>query len=95
MVKGVNKRVIEVNQTGNKFFEKIVFYITPEYSDASVEDIKRATDGFGFALRESMGAVEVPNLRNRYKAKKRKKIISFAALGCVLAITVYILLRIL
>ena len=27
MVKGVNKRVIEVNNTGNKFFEKIVFYV--------------------------------------------------------------------
>ena len=35
MVKGVSKRIIEVNNTGNKFFEKIVIYVTPEYGNLS------------------------------------------------------------
>ena len=33
MVKGVSKTVIVVNNTGNKFFEKIVFYVSPEYGN--------------------------------------------------------------
>ena len=35
MVKGVNKTIIEVNNTGSKFFEKIVFYVTPQYGNLS------------------------------------------------------------
>ena len=33
MVKGVNKTVIEVNNTGSKIFEKIVFYVSPQYGN--------------------------------------------------------------
>ena len=29
MVKGVNKTVIEVNNTGSKVFDRIVFYVSP------------------------------------------------------------------
>lgn len=32
MVKGVNKTVIEINETGNKYFERVVFFVNPEYS---------------------------------------------------------------
>ena len=33
MLKGVNKIIIEVNDTGNEYFEKAVFYIRPEYAN--------------------------------------------------------------
>ena len=32
MVKGVNRTVIEINDTGNKYFSRVVFFINPEYS---------------------------------------------------------------
>ena len=32
MVKGVNKTVIEINETGSKYFERVVFFVSPEYS---------------------------------------------------------------
>ena len=32
MVKGVNRTVIEVNDTGNKYFNKVIFFVSPEYS---------------------------------------------------------------
>ena len=35
MLKGVNKVIIEVNDTGEKFFEKAIFYIRPEYANKS------------------------------------------------------------
>ena len=37
MVKGVSKTVIVVNNTGSKLFEKIVFYVTPEYGTLSAK----------------------------------------------------------
>lgn len=41
MVKGVNKKVIEINDTGNEVFEKVVLYINPEYSVLSNKELKR------------------------------------------------------
>ena len=40
MVKGVSKTVIVVNNTGSKLFEKIVFYVTPEYGTLSALQLK-------------------------------------------------------
>lgn len=48
MVKGVNKTVIEVNNTGSKYFEKIVFYVTPQYGNLSAKQLKRAASNFSF-----------------------------------------------
>lgn len=35
MVKGVNKTIIEINDTGNKMFEKVILYVTPKYGNMS------------------------------------------------------------
>lgn len=32
MIKGVNKQVLEINETQNGFFEKAIFFVKPEYS---------------------------------------------------------------
>jgi large subunit ribosomal protein L7A len=42
MVKGVSKTIIEVNNTGSKYFEKIVFYVTPQYGNLSAKQLKKA-----------------------------------------------------
>ncbi len=31
MIKGVNHQVVEVNDTGCQYFEKILFFVKPEY----------------------------------------------------------------
>ena len=41
MVKGVNKKVIEINDTGNEVFEKVVLYIKPQYAVLSNKELKR------------------------------------------------------
>ena len=33
MIKGVNKAIIEINETGNKYFEKAILYIRAEMSN--------------------------------------------------------------
>lgn len=33
MIKGVNKNIVEINDTGNIYFERAVLYVSPEMSD--------------------------------------------------------------
>lgn len=81
MVKGVNKRVIEVNNTGNKYFEKIVFYVTPEYNDLTAEQLKCATEFLSLKIRDKAELRE-PSLRKR--VSRRRKITALLILGAVL-----------
>ena len=75
MVKGVNKRVIEVNDTGNKYFEKIVFYVTPKYCDLSPIQLKQATEFLNLGFEPS-----VKNIPLRKRRRLRKKRIAVCAL---------------
>ncbi len=34
MIKGVNKQVLEITNTENPYFERIVFFVKPEYKGA-------------------------------------------------------------
>lgn len=67
MVKGVSKTVIEVNNTGSKLFEKIVFYVTPEYGNLNAKQLKRAAANFSFNYDTSF---QKSTLRKRVKRKK-------------------------
>ncbi len=89
MVKGVSKTIIEVNNTGSKFFEKIVFYVTPEYGNLNAKYLKKAATEFSFNYNNAF------NQRPLRKRVKRKKIIAFSIIGgivitigicCVLAL---------
>ena len=79
MVKGVNKRGIEVNDTGSKFFEKIVFYITPQYSELTPVQLKEATEFLSLKLE---GSPKKTSLRRRHLRKKR--VAFWSGLGGVL-----------
>ncbi len=44
MIKGVNRQVVEITQTQCEYFEKVLFFIKPEYSPATHGDLTdRAT----------------------------------------------------
>lgn len=44
MIKGVNRQVVEVTQTQCEYFEKVLFFIKPEYSAVSEGKLReRAT----------------------------------------------------
>ena len=86
MVKGVSKTIIEVNNTGSKLFEKIVFYVTPEYGNLSAKQLKRAAGNFCFNYQKS--PKKIP-LRKYYKRRRNlmilgSSILVFAALGTIL-----------
>ena len=40
MIKGVNRQVVEITQTQCEYFEKVLFFIKPEYSAISEGDLR-------------------------------------------------------
>jgi hypothetical protein len=40
MIKGVNRQVVEVRETGCDYFEKIIFFVKPEYAALSEGKIR-------------------------------------------------------
>lgn len=40
MIKGINRQVVEVSDTGSEYFEKIMFFVKPEYVSLSEGKIK-------------------------------------------------------
>lgn len=89
MVKGVNKTVIEVNDTGSKLFEKIVFYVTPQYGSLSAKQLKKAAREFTFNYDEA--AAKRNSVRNRL-IRKRRIAIGLLSGGILLFIGVILLL---
>lgn len=71
MVKGINRQVLELNETGSRYFEKAFFFVKPEYSRESEAVLRQS------ALRAVNEGVGVPKSR-RQKAKS--KIALFAEL---------------
>ena len=86
MVKGVSKTVIVVNNTGSKLFEKIVFYVTPEYGTLSAKQLKKAASSFSFNYDDSAPKAA---LRKRIKRKKQIRALIFEWL-VLLLLNVYI-----
>ncbi|MBQ1989128.1 MAG: hypothetical protein II234_04420 [Clostridia bacterium] len=72
MVKGVSKTVIVVNNTGNKYFEKIVFYVSPEYGNTNSGHLNSAATKFISTM--DFNTMNKNSLRNRHRNKKRLKI---------------------
>ncbi len=73
MVKGVNKTVIEVCDTGSKMFEKIVFYVSPQYGSLSAKQLSRAAREFSFSFNGVDGGRN-RSLRSIVNKKRKKKI---------------------
>ena len=69
MVKGVNKTIIEINNTGNNYFERAILFIDPEYCYLSEKRIKNE------ALKYLNGVnKDYPvSLRQRRLAKQKRR----------------------
>jgi hypothetical protein len=88
MVKGVSKTIIEVNNTGSKYFEKIVFYVTPQYGNLSAKQLKKAASTFSFNFDNT---VSQKSLR---KVINRRKIVILSSIGAMLFATIGFLVAI-
>ena len=92
MVKGVNKTIIEISNTGNKLFNRVILFVSPEYVDKS--DKKLADEAQSLIRKlESMSGESLRSAVKRQRKRKRR-IIIFSVLGSI-AVTVAVLLIIL
>ncbi len=74
MIKGVNRQVVEISQTQCEYFEKVLFFIKPEYSAVSEGDLKeRAT-----IIAQSVGMPPAARL----KKNKLKLALNMSAAAC-------------
>ena len=94
MVKGVNKTVIEVNNTDNKYFEKIVFYVTPEYGNLSAKQLRSAAEKFCYNFESEIKCKAPVTLRKRVQKKKRIRLglllVAFAVVMGVVSAVVFL-----
>ena len=90
MVKGVSKTIIEVNNTGSRLFEKIVFYVTPEYGSLSAKQLKRAATEFSFNFDSAV--TKNTALRKRCKRKQRIKLLVIGAAALTLLSVILLLI---
>lgn len=84
MIKGVNKQVLEINETQNGFFEKAIFFVKPEYSGMGEGRLKES------ARREIENAGRPPLKAYRYKNDKIKSILKITVvfvLGVIIGIS--------
>ena len=89
MVKGVSKTVIVVNNTGSKLFEKIVFYVTPEYGTLSAKQLKKAASSFSFNYADSAPKAD---LRRRIRRKKQIRALVLASAALLALVTVALII---
>ena len=59
MVKGVNRQVLEIHETGCEYFEKALFFVRPEFSQESESKLK------GKALNSIKNSTGIPKTRKQ------------------------------
>ena len=64
MIKGVNKQVLEINETSSSFFEKAIFFVRPEYSGMSEGKLREK------ACSEMNGICAVPRVKGPRSGRK-------------------------
>ncbi len=81
MVKGVNRQVLEIHETGCEYFEKALFFVRPEYSAENDGKLK------GSALKSIRKSAAVPKTRKQ-KMKSRVRwgaeLLASAGVGAVI-----------
>ncbi len=90
MVKGVNRQIIEINDTGNNYFEKALLFVAPGRSDTPNAKLKAEAKHYLLSLSK---AQEPKTLRQRHKIKMRKKhlIVISSAVAFAAAVAVLLL----
>lgn len=78
MIRGVNRQIIEVNDTQNEYFERAIFFVRPECSDESQRKLHSQ------AVQYTESQTYIPQ---KVAAKKKKYLVSRRALWLMLAIT--------
>ncbi|MBE6762076.1 MAG: hypothetical protein E7551_07285 [Ruminococcaceae bacterium] len=76
MLRGTNKSIIEISETENKYFEKAILFVKPEFVNLSPERLSReAKRMIGTLTFSPMGLGRQVTARRRAAQKRRRKIL--------------------
>lgn len=74
MIKGVNRQVVEITQTQCEYFERVLFFIKPEFSAVSEGDLRERAG----IIAQSAGMPPAARL----KRNKIRFVLSMSAAAC-------------
>ena len=86
MLRGTNKSIIELSETENRYFERALLFVKPEFVNLSPERLNReAKKMLGSLTFSPMGLGRSMSARKRAAQKKRRKmlLISGIVLLCI------------
>ena len=91
MLRGTNKSIIEINETENKYFERALLFVKPEFVNLSPERLNReAMRMIGTISFSPMGLSRPVSARKRAAKKRRRKILLIG--GALLLIGILVIL---
>lgn len=93
MLRGTNKSIIEISETENKYFERALLFVKPEFVNLSPERLNReAMRMIGTISFSPMGLSRPSSARKRAAAKRRRKILLIS--GVLFLIAAFVVWRV-
>ncbi|MBQ9461744.1 MAG: hypothetical protein IJU51_07525 [Clostridia bacterium] len=86
MLKGINHSVIEVNDTGNEYYERAILMIRPEYASAQRSVLEREA-------KKMLRGMDAPSAVKMPAPKKIAAYVLLVSLGAVLGFVISMLAR--
>ncbi len=92
MLRGTNRSIIEINETENKYFEKILVFVKPEFGTLPAERLaKEATRMVGGMATAPVGLKGRITARRRMALRRLRRIFGVCIVGGVILAVAIIL----
>ncbi len=85
MIRGINRQVVEVKETGSEYFEKIMFFVKPEYAALSEGKIRERASLIAGNIENQPPATKIQRNRKREAVRIIGGIVLGFALGLILS----------
>lgn len=90
MVKGVNKTVIEINDTGSQMFERVVLFVSPQYGNISTKRLN--CEARSLIRKFDSDYATTPSVRERFRQRRRVRTVLCVAALILLSATILFLI---
>ena len=80
MLKGVNRQVVEILQPESAYFEKVIFFVKPEFSHTGEMKLKSSADAL---IKKAAPPPCERDKDRKYIIRQRAKLIIAAGMGAV------------
>ena len=94
MLRGVSKQIIEINSTDNRYFEKAILFVRPEFADMTEAKLRDNATEFLKLIETEKERVKPINNPKKSKLRINKKLVLlFGGTAAIVAVCVGVILR--